>query len=184
MVAGGADPGAEYLIVGSISKAHGIKGDCFVMPATDDVAGIYAKGCELRLGDPQGRPLGEGTSLTVREVRRFKGGLIVSFDAVDDRNAAEVLRGLTLLARRADTRPLEEGEYFLHDLPGLDVYTVQGARVGRVAEVYEGGPSHYLGVVDDGEREHLVPFIAGVVREVDLRAGRIVIEPIPGLLDL
>jgi 16S rRNA processing protein RimM len=173
----------EYLIVGEIRKAHGIKGDCLVMPATDDVAGIYAKGRALRLGDPRGEPLDDATDLQVRMARPFKGGLLVSFAGVNDRNAAEVLRGRTLLVRRDETRPLEQGEYFLHDLAGLEVRTVDDDLLGRVSEVYEGGQSIYLGV-DDGERERLIPFTANVVREVDMKGGRIVVEPLPGLLDL
>ena len=174
---------SEYLIVGEIRKAHGIKGDCLVMPATEDVAGIYAKGRALRLGDARGEPLDDGTDLQVRTARPFKGGLLVSFAGVNDRNAAELLRGRTLLVRRDETRPLEQGEYFLHDLAGLTVQTVGGDLVGRVTEVYEGGQSVYLGV-DDGERERLIPFTANVVREVDVKGGRIVVEPLPGLLDI
>lgn len=154
-----------------------------MVPATDDVAGVYAQGRELRVGDADGRPAESGLSLSVQGAREFKGGLIVRFEDVRDRDAAEALRGRTLLIRREEARPLDSGEYFLHDLVGLEVWSSDGERVGRVAAVYEGGAGHFLGV-DDGRRERLVPFAGRIVRNVDLEAGRIVIEPIPGLLEL
>ncbi len=100
-----------------------------------------------------------------------------------DRNAAEVLRGRTLLISPEEARPLEVGEFFLHDLVGLEVETAEGQQVGRVVEIYETGPGHML-EVDDGTRGHLIPFSDQLVRDVDVKAGRIVIEAIPGLLDL
>ncbi|UCC75270.1 MAG: 16S rRNA processing protein RimM [Gemmatimonadota bacterium] len=183
MVARDSTPGAGFLIVGEIRKAHGIKGECFVSPATDDVAGIYSKGRSLLVGDSEGRPDESGLALTIAGAREFKGGLIVRFDGVRQRNAAELLRGRTLLIEQAAARPLAEGEYFLHDLAGLEVCTTEGDVVGRVVEIYEGGPGHMLGV-DDGARELLIPLSQEIVREVDLKAGRIVIDAIPGLLDL
>jgi 16S rRNA processing protein RimM len=176
-------PGAGFLIVGEIRKAHGIKGECFVSPATDDVAGVYCKGRSLLLGDSEGRPDDSGLALTVVGARLFKGGLIVRFEDVRDRNAAEVLRGRTLLISPEEARPLEAGEFFLHDLVGLEVRTTEGELVGRVVEVYESGAGHML-EVDDGTHGRLIPFNERIVREVDVQAGRIVIEAIPGLLDL
>jgi 16S rRNA processing protein RimM len=151
------------------------------MPATDDVAGIYSKGQEFRLGDAAGSASAE--TLSVAAIREFKGGLIVRFDQVRDRTLAETLQGRTLLIPLSEARPLEKGEYFLHDLAGLEVVTRDGERVGRVSEIYEVAAAHYLGV-DDGTRERLIPLVGGIVREVDMGAGRVVIDPPPGLLDL
>jgi len=173
----------EHLIVGEVRKPHGIKGECYVMPATDDVAGVYVKGRDLLLGDPDGRAYEPETPVRVAGVRPFKRGLLVSFEDVEDRNAAESLRGRTLLIQREEARPLQAGEYFLHDLEGLEVRTTGGTRVGVVREVYEGGAVHYLGVDADG-REHLIPFSGAVVKKVDLKGGVIVVDPPPGLLDL
>jgi 16S rRNA processing protein RimM len=176
-------PVGGHLIVGEIRKAHGIKGECFVMPATDDVAGVYAKGRELFLGDADGRVGGREMTLAVAAARPFKGGLIVRFEDVHDRNASEMLRGRTLLIRSEDARPLEPGQYFIHDLNGLEVVELDGAPIGRVAQIYEIGTSLYLSV-DDGERERMIPFTEQFVREVDIEGRRVVIEVIPGLLEL
>ena len=152
-------------------------------PRTDDVAGIYMKGRALSLGDPDGRAFEPPLVLTVQAARAFKGGFIVRFEDVSDRNAAEVLRGRTLLIPFSEARALEPGEYFLHDLVDLEVRTVAGEAVGRVTDVYEVGPGHYLGV-SDGEQELLIPFTQQIVRDVDLTTGTILIDPIPGLLSL
>lgn len=172
-----------HLIVGEIKKPHGIKGELFVLPATDDVALVYEPGRTLTVGDADGGALGPDVTLTVAVAREFKGGLIIRFDGLIDRNSADQFRGRTLLIRAEDTRPLEQGEYFLHDLAGLEVTLLNGEVVGRVAEIYEGATDYLLGV-DDGERERLIPFSGQIVREVDLVAGRIVIEPTPGMLTL
>jgi 16S rRNA processing protein RimM len=173
----------RYLLVGEIRKPHGIKGELFVAPTTDHVDAVYAPGAELLLADPDGRPLDVERPLVVVQARPFKKGLIVRLDGVEDRNAAEVLRGRTFAVSAEDVPPLEDEEYFLHDLTDLEVQDVDGERVGRVQDVYTIGAAHLLGV-HDGERERLVPFNRTVVREVDIDAGRIVIEPIPGLLDV
>jgi 16S rRNA processing protein RimM len=153
------------------------------MPATDDVAGVYAIGRTLRVGDGEGHATEPELDLTVAGVRPFKGGLIARFEELADRNAAEAVRGRTLLMPAEDVRPLEPDEYFLHDLVGLEVRTPAGVRLGKVTELYERGPG-YLLAIDDGERELLIPFGSQMVREVDLEAGVITIDPIPGLLDL
>jgi 16S rRNA processing protein RimM len=153
------------------------------MPATDDVAGVYTPGRVLRVGDAEGQAESYELALTVVSAREFKRGVLVRFEGVGDRNAAEVLRGRTLLLSADEARPLDAGEYFLHDLVGMEVEVESGGVLGRVADIYEVAQGHCLGV-SDGEREHLVPFTATLVRKVDLEAGRIVIEPLPGLFDL
>lgn len=144
---------------------------------------VYRAGRKLTVGDEQGRPLEPPTALTVVAIREFKAGLIARFDEIGDRNVADQFRGRTVLIASEEARPLAAGEYYLHDLVGLEARLPDGSLVGRVVQIYEGGASHVLGV-DDGERERLIPFTRAIVREVDLDAGRIVIDPTPGLLAL
>jgi 16S rRNA processing protein RimM len=79
--------------------------------------------------------------------------------------------------------PLEEGEVYYHQLLGLEVVTLGGEVVGCVREVYETEPAHLL-EVKGPERSHLIPFVKRIVKQVDLAAGRLLIEPPPGLLEI
>ena len=79
---------------------------------------------------------------------------------------------------------LEEGEVFYHQLLGAEVVTAEGEPVGRVREVFETAPTHLLEVKGEGGKLHLIPFSERIVRKVDVEAGRIVIKPPPGLLEL
>lgn len=176
------DPG--YLAVGHLAKAHGIHGEFVVSPLTDHPEGSFAPGVVLRLSDISGDRLDPDLPpLRIDQARPFKDGYLVSFGGVESRNEAEALRGRYLLRARDELEPLAEGEVFLHDLPGLEVVTVEGRVLGRVREVYELQPSDLLEVRgDDGE--FMIPFRNEIVVEVDLDAGRLVVDPPEGLLDL
>ena len=128
--------------------------------------------------------VGEGlVPVKLQRAQLHKHNLVIlTLDGYGDRNAAETLRGAEVFIRINDAAPLEEGEYFLHDLPGLAVLTTTGESVGTVREVLETGANDVL-VVDRTEGgEVLVPMILQVVKVLDLVEKRIVIEPIPGLL--
>lgn len=174
----GGDPGG-YLLVGEVRRAHGIRGECRVLPATDHPESVYAPGRVLALGSPAGEAAPEFGTVTVVSARPFKRDLIVRFREVGDRSSAEALRGRTLLIPREEAEPLERDEYFVADLVGLEVRTVAGAPVGRVQEVYEVGTVHLLGVTDGGE-ERLLPFRKGIVKNVDLTRRVLTIEPPAG----
>ncbi|HEX7051464.1 MAG TPA: ribosome maturation factor RimM [Longimicrobiales bacterium] len=177
------EAGPEFLVVGHITKPHGTKGEVYVWPLTDRPEQLFAKGRELVLGDSEGAPGDEPLALRVERVRAFKRGLLVKFEGFPDRTAVEPFSQRYLLVPAEAVPPLEEGEVFYHQLLGLEVVTTAGEVVGRVREVFETEPAHLLDV-QDGGRSRLIPFVERIVREVDLEAGRIVIEPPPGLLDV
>lgn len=109
--------------------------------------------------------------------------LIVTLAGVDGRDAAESLRGQEVYIRQADAMPLDEDEYYLHDLPGLRVETVEGTAIGTVKEVLETGANEVLIVTRSEGGEALIPMIKDVVKRLDIAAGVVVIEPLPGMLD-
>lgn len=172
----------EHLVVGQIAKPHGVKGDLYIWLLTDRPDAVYVEGRRLDLGDPEGRRSDDGDTLVVERARPYKRGLLVKFEGVDDRTAAEPLGQRYLLLPAEEIEPLAEGELFYHQLLGLEVETVDGESIGRIREVYETEPSHLLEV--KGDRVRLVPLTGQVVKEVDLENGRLVIDPPPGLLDL
>lgn len=174
----------DHLVVGHVTKPHGTRGEVFVWPLTDRPGELYAEGSVLLVGDEAGRAGDGSVELIVERSRPFKRGQLVKFEALNDRDAVESLSGRYLLRSSDSLGELGEGEVFYHDLLGCEVVTAEGTAVGTVREVYETHPAHLLEVEATSGKRHLIPFAERVVRSVDAEAGRIVIEPPPGLLDL
>ncbi len=181
------DPRAapEHLIVGHVSKPHGTKGEIFVWPLTDRPEEIFAAGREVLVGGTDGELGADAETHTVeQDPRPFKRGVLVKFAGLDDRNAVEPLAGRYVHVPVDRLAPLDEGEIFYHQLLGLSVETVDGETVGSVREVYETEPAHLLEVRATDGKLHLIPFAQRIVKVVDVEAGRLVIKPPPGLLEL
>jgi 16S rRNA processing protein RimM len=103
-------------------------------------------------------------------------GAIVELAGVDDRDAAALLAGRSLAARRSELPAAGAGEYYACDVIGLSAYSPAGERLGVVREIVSTGAND-VWVVTDGMRELLVPAVAHAVIEVDLAQGRVVVEP-------
>ncbi len=179
---GRTDPG--FLVVGYLSKAHGIHGELYVWPLTDHPEGTFAPGVVLLPGDAAARaPDPSLPPLRVVSARPFQNGYLVSFGGVETRSEAEVLRGRYLVRGMEEVAPLEEGEIFYHQLLGSEVRTVDGVELGRVVEVYELTPTDLLEVRGDGHT-YMIPLRKEIVVEIDRERGRLVIDPPAGLLEL
>ncbi len=172
-----------YLVVGHLSKAHGTRGELLVWTLTDRPDEVFEPGRRLVLGDDAGAVVDESEAVVVEASRPFKKGVLVRLVGVADRSTAEALVTRYLLVPAGERGEAEEGEVFYHQLLGLSVETVTGDEVGRVREVYETEPAHLLEVKGEG-KAHLIPFSREIVRSVDVKAGRLVIEPPEGLLEL
>ncbi|HEX2058351.1 MAG TPA: ribosome maturation factor RimM [Actinomycetota bacterium] len=123
----------------------------------------------------------DGRSLVVESTRDHRNRFLVKFEGIDDRSGAEALRGAVYVPAE-DARDLEPGEFWEHDLAGLDVvHGLTGDVVGTVARVEE-GPAQDLLVVDTPRGERLVPLVGEIVVDVDLSARKVTIEPPEGLL--
>jgi 16S rRNA processing protein RimM len=118
--------------------------------------------------------------LTVRTLRHHGDRSIASFAEVEDRNAAEALRGTELVIPAERARALGAGEYWDHDLIGCGVVTTDGTKVGVVSDVLH-QPANEVLVVSSERGDVLIPLVAAVVRGVE-PGDRITIEPPPGLL--
>ena len=164
----------DYVVVGRIGPAHGLRGELFVEPRTDEPERRFAAGQTLRT------PTG---SLTVASSRTHSGKLVVRFEEIDGRNEAEAVRGteLTCLIDPAEL-PEDPEEFYDHQLVGLRVETTDGEVVGELERVEHGAAQDLL-VIRTPEREVLFPFVSVFVPEVDVRGGRIVIDDRPGILN-
>ncbi|HVV76183.1 MAG TPA: ribosome maturation factor RimM [Mycobacteriales bacterium] len=166
------------LVVGRIAKAHGIAGEVSVDVRTDDPDHRYAPGASLETDPAERGPL------VIRSARWHSGRLLVRFENVPDRSAAEALQGTLLVADSVTSRVGDDEEFWDHDLIGLAAATTDGVTIGSVADVLH-PPGPAVLVVDRGEaREALIPFVTEIVPTVDLEAGRVVVDPPDGLLDL
>lgn len=169
----GSTPSTVEITVGVVGRAHGLRGDVFL---------------DVRTDEPE-RRFGPGTRFTTRrgqlvlESTRWHGArLLARFADTADRDAAESLRGVELTVDvPADERPEDPEEFYDHQLRGLAACTTGGQRLGRVTDVLH-LPAQDTLVLDVDGREVLVPFVAEIVTEVDLAAGRVVVAALEGLL--
>ncbi|ONK10915.1 ribosome maturation factor RimM [Streptomyces sp. MP131-18] len=166
------------VVVARIGRAHGIKGEVTVEVRTDEPELRLAPGAELATD-----PAGTGP-LTIESGRVHSGRLLLRFAGVQDRTAAEALRN-TLLIAEVDPAELPDDpeEFYDHQLVGLDVVTADGTALGSIAEVAHLPGQDLLIVARTGGGEALIPFVSEIVPDIDLDAGRAVVNPPPGLLD-
>ncbi|GIV97243.1 MAG: ribosome maturation factor RimM [Herpetosiphonaceae bacterium] len=167
-------PGDDFLLIGTIVAPHGVRGEVKVMSATDRPDAVRRV-----------KQIYIGSTYRLLHLRRFvehkPGVLILGFEEVRTREEAEALRGRELFIAESDAAPLEEDEYFLHQLPGMEVVTIDGVSIGRVSEVLVTGANEVL-VIKAEQREVLVPMIKEVVKRLDLDGGVIEIDPLPDML--
>ena len=166
------------VVVARVGRAHGIRGEVTVEVRTDEPETRLAPGTVLHTDPPERGPL------TIASGRVHSGRLLLRFEGVRDRNAAEELRN-TLLLTEVDPaeRPEDPEEFYDHQLVDLEVVTTDGTVVGRVTEVSHLPYQDLLVVRRPDGREVMIPFVSQLVPEVDLARGRAVVAPPPGLLE-
>lgn len=159
------------MTAGIVGPAHGLRGEVVIDVRSDD-EGLWAPGSVLLLDD------GPIDALTVQGARLHKDRLLVSFDEIPNREAAEGLRGARLLVEEHE----EEDAWYPHQLKGLKALTPEGGRLGTVTGLRFGAAQDLL-LVRTGERSVMVPFVSQIVTDVDLEAGSVTIDAPPGLFD-
>jgi 16S rRNA processing protein RimM len=169
------------VVVGRIGKPHGLRGEVTVEVRTDEPERRFAVGTTLRAEPPRGSASGR-TTVEVVSARWHQATLLVRFAELADRTAAEGARGTMLLADvPADQTPDDPDEFYDHQLVGLRVEDLDGAAIGEVTGVVHGAQDLLEVRASDG-RPTLVPFVAALVPEVDVAAGRLVVADRPGLV--
>jgi 16S rRNA processing protein RimM len=164
------------LVVGRIGRAHGVRGDVFVQPFTDEPDVRFADGTVLATNS--------STELIVATSKWHSGKFVVHFVGVDDRTSAEQLKTLELSVD-VDLAELPEDpdEFYDHQLVGLSVRLVDQTEVGKVKEVIHLPAQDLLAVTTPDAREVLIPFVSEIVPVVDVVGGFISITPPLGLLN-
>lgn len=171
----GSEPGKEYGVeVGYVLGPRGSEGAVVVQVLSDVPDRFLA--LEHVWVQPRNGP-GWLRRITQIVEKTSRGHLVILIEGVDTREQAEALRGASLKVRTEDSPPLPEGLFYVHQILGLEVVTIDGRNLGRVEEILPTGANDVYVV-----GEYLIPAVKQVVVNVDLEAGRITIDPIPGLL--
>jgi 16S rRNA processing protein RimM len=163
------DP-TRRILVGRIHGAFGVRGEVKLESLTEPQGNLLryqpwilrdAAGRERGISGAKGRPGGRG--------------LIGTLPGVEDRDAAEALRGAELYVPRSALPPPRDGEFYWIDLEGLRVSNLEGVDFGTVAHVFSNGANDVL--VTRGDRERMIPWVRpDYVRELDFDTGRIVVD--------
>ncbi len=166
---------ASRIVLGRITGAHGIQGEVKLLSFTSDPEAIASYG-----------PLDSSTggTLTIRSLKPLKGAFRARLEGVEDRNAAEALKGVELSVSRDRLPEPDEDEVYHADLIGLAAYDTGGKLVGEVVAVVDFGAGELLELkLPDHKSTVLVPFNLETVPEINLDAGRLTIDPPEGLLE-
>jgi len=156
-------------MLGVITGAHGVRGEVKVKPFTETPRAL---GRYREFTDETGA---RAFKLAVRGEAR--GLTIARIDGVDDRNAAEALKGVRLFVARDRLPKAKRGEVYIADLVGLAAVDRTGAAVGRIKSVLNYGAGDVLEIERPGLEALLLPFSDRMVPELDVAGGRVVVDP-------
>lgn len=168
-------------IVGLIRNAQGIRGEVVIEPLTDAPDAVFASGRRVFVGDSAGHSADE-RALTIGNARPFKGGMMVKFDGVADRNAAELLRGRYVFSPFDELEPPGEDEVYLHELIGMKVQLDTGEEMGEVTAYYE-LPQGLTLDVKTAKGSVLVPYRPEVVDRTDSDERIVFVKDDIGIFD-
>ncbi|MCC6467958.1 MAG: ribosome maturation factor RimM [Alphaproteobacteria bacterium] len=155
--------------VGVIVGAHGVRGAVRVKSFTADAMDIASYG---PLSDEQGR-----RQFALSAIGQARGAVLARIEGVQDRDAAEALRGVRLYVDRARFPEPGEDEFYHADLIGLAVLTVDGARLGTVGAIVNHGAGDMMEIALEAGGSAMLPFTKAVVPAVDLAGGKLVVDP-------
>jgi 16S rRNA processing protein RimM len=171
--------GPNEVVIARILKPRGIRGEVACTIETD-----VPRRFELLKEVTVALPRAPRHRLTVEGFWFHKGRIIVKFAGYDTMSAAETLAGGLLVIPQSDALPLEDDEFYEHQIVGSEVVDVNGKVLGVVGGLLRTGGTDVL-VVNGGDgREYLIPFTAAICIEVDMSSRRVTIDPPEGLLDL
>ena len=166
----------ERLEVGQIVNTFGIKGFVKIYPYVDDISrfdNLKKVHIKSKKNDEE---------LQIEEVKYQKNMVLVKFKGIETVENAEKLRNSFVEIDRADAIPLEEGQYFIADLLGLDVFLDTGEKLGVLEDIYNTGSSDIYVVKNELGKQFLLPYIDEVIKQINLEEGKIIVHIIEGLI--
>ena len=166
----------ERLEVGQIVNTFGIKGFVKVYPYVDDIKRFdNLKTIYLKSKNKENK-------FEIEEAKYQKNMVLLKLKGIDTIEQAEVLRNSYIEIERKDAVKLEEGQYFIADLLGLDVFIDTGEKLGTLDDIYNTGSSDIFVVKNELGKQFLLPHIDEVIKNIDLENGKITVHIIDGLI--
>jgi len=174
----GSEPPQEgLLVVGRILRPHGIRG-VVVVEVISDWPERFSEGNRLLL---EKRP-SSYEEVTIEAAAPYRDRLLLSLSGIDSREAAETLGGCHLVIPAGAADRLEDGEYWVHELVGMNAWTESGEDLGVVTDLFSGPAQDLLTIMSPGGGEFQVPFVPEFVIAVDREARAITIRAIEGMV--
>ncbi|MGT2799251.1 ribosome maturation factor RimM [Streptococcus marmotae] len=169
----------NYFKVGKIVNTQGLQGEMRVLSVTDFAEERFKKGNQLALFDPKDQFV---MNVEIASHRKAKNFDIIKFKGMYHINDIEKYRDFTLKVAEEDLTDLEDGEFYYHEIIGLEVY--EGEQLlGTIKEILQPGANDVWVVKRKGKRDLLLPYIPPVVLDVDVANGRVQVEIPEGLDD-
>ena len=165
-----------FVIVGKFRRPHGIKGE-IRMTVLTDFPDLIVSGQMVYAGKRY-------QPYTIKDIRWHGGDMLVSLEELPDRTAVEIFRNVMVYMKGEDTPELSEGEYYIHQLVGLDVITDQGQNLGKIKEILITGANDVYLVDTVSGKDILLPVTDEVVLDINHDKGFVLVHIIPGLLDI
>jgi len=157
----------ELITVGKIVAPHGVRGDVRIVPLTDFPDRFYD--LKTVLVEDVGQ-------LKIEAVRQHKKFILIKFAERDSVSAAQLLRGKLLKIKREDVVKLPEGQYYIFDIIGLNVFTEEGTLLGSITDVLQPGSNDVYVVEQHDKKELLIPAIKEVVKKIDIEGKQMIVK--------
>ncbi|MCR5274848.1 MAG: ribosome maturation factor RimM [Clostridiales bacterium] len=170
----------DYLVIGKIGGAHGVRGEVKIIPLTDDVRRFSSlKECLILDDRERVKETKEVEKARVDDTRT-----LVKFKGIDDRDEVGKLTGFYIAVSREDAVKLPEGRYFIADLIGLKVFDDERGELGTIKDIINSGASDIIIVKRKGKNELLIPYLNAIVYEVDIAGGTMKVKLPEGLYEI
>ena len=166
----------EYFEIGQIVNTFGIKGMVKIKPFTDDI-NKFDKFKKIYIKKENTKK-----EYQIEEVKYHKQMVLMKLKGINTPEEADLLRGSYLIINREDEEPLEEGEYYIIDLLGSEVYTDENVLLGKLEDIYNTGSNDIYVVKDELGKQVLLPVISDVIKNIDIKNKKITVHIVPGLM--
>jgi len=165
----------DHVLIAEIVGVHGLKGTNKIRSFAESLS-LFKSGCSIVVRQSSG----QNKSLEIKWVKPHTGTALIKFQGINNRSQAEALLGAELFIPKQELPELEDDARFWFDLIGMAVYTTEDKYLGRIESIIETG-SNDVYVVQDDNKEVLIPALESVVLDIDVKAQRMRVDLPQGL---